>query len=140
MSTAGGIKLGTFVVIMAAVFAYLTQRKEVVVMQRSISADSIQKALAVAVVSLLTACLGLFLLTVFEDIPFANLFLEVIAALSTTGLSHGITVELSRPSQCVLLVLMFMGRVGPLTLVYSLAVRSRSRNRVRYPEMEFMVG
>jgi len=140
MSTAGGIKVGTFVVIMAAVFAYLTQRKEVVILQRSISSESIQKALAVAVISLLTACIALFLLTILEDIPFSNLFLEVIAALSTTGLSHGITSELSRASQCVLIVLMFMGRVGPLTLVYSLAVRSRSRNRVRYPEMEFQVG
>lgn len=140
MSTAGGIKLGTFIVIMAAVFAYLTQRKEVVLMERSISAESIQKALAVVVISLLAACLALFLLTIFEDIAFSNLFLEVIAALSTTGLSHGITAELSRPSQCVLLLLMFMGRVGPLTLVYSLAVRSRVRNRVRYPEMEFQVG
>ncbi len=140
MSTAGGIKVGTFIVIMAAVFAYLTQRKEVAIMQRSISAESIQKALAVVVISILTACVALFLLTVLEDIPFSNLFLEVIAALSTTGLSHGITSDLSRPSQCVLLVLMFMGRVGPLTLVYSLAVRSRARNRVRYPEMEFQVG
>ena len=140
MSTAGGIKLGTFVVIMAAVFAYLTQRKEVVVLQRSLSPESIQKALAVVVVTMLTAVIALFLLTIFEDYSFVSLFLEVIGALSTAGLSQALTTELSRPSQCVLLVLMFMGRVGPLTLVYSLAIRSRSHSRVRYPEMEFQVG
>lgn len=140
MSTAGGIKLGTFVVIMAAVFAYLTQRKEVVIMRRSLSPESIQKALAVVVITILTAILALFLLTLFEDKPFISLFLEVIGALSTAGLGHGVTVELSRPSQCVLLVLMFMGRVGPLTLVYSLAIRNRGSSRVRYPEMEFQVG
>lgn len=140
MSTAGGIKLGTFVVIMAAVFSYLIQRKEVVIMQRSLSPESVQKALAVVVVTILTAVLALFLLTVFEDRPFVSLFLEVIGALSTAGLSQALTAELSRPSQCVLLVLMFMGRVGPLTLVYSLAIRSRARSRIRYPEMEFQVG
>lgn len=140
MSTAGGIKLGTFVVILAAVFAYLTQRKEVVIMHRSLSPESIQKALAVVVITLLTAVFALFLLTLFEDRPFISLYLEVIGALSTAGISKGLTAELSRPSQCILLILMFMGRVGPLTLVYSLAIRSRRSGRVRYPEMEFQVG
>ncbi len=140
MSTAGGIKLGTFIVIMAAVFAYITERKEVVLQQRSLSADTIQKALAVVVVTLLAAVFALLLLTLFEDLPFISLMLEVIGALSTAGLTHSLTPELSRPSQCVLLVLMFMGRIGPLTLVYSLAKRSRARSRVRYPEMEFQVG
>ena len=140
MSTAGGIKLGTFVVIMAAVFSYITQRKEVTLLQRTISPDTIQKALAVVVVTLLTAVTALLLLTVFEDFPFVSLMMEVIAALSTTGLSQALTAELSRPSQCVLLALMFMGRVGPLTLVYSLAIRNRGRSRIRYPEMEFQVG
>lgn len=140
MSTAGGIKLGTFVVIMAAVFAYVTQRKEVVLMQRSLSPDTIQKALAVVVVTLLTAVFALLLITILEDFPFISLMMEVIGALSTTGLTQALTPELSRASQCVLLALMFMGRVGPLTLVYSLAIRNRARSRVRHPEMEFQVG
>lgn len=138
MSTAGGIKLGTFVVIMAAVFAYVTQRKEVTIMKRSLSPDTIQKALAIVVVTVLTAVFALLLLTVFEDVAFISLMVEVIAALSTTGITQDLTHRLSIPSQCVLLTLMFIGRVGPLTLVYSLA--ARSRNRVRYPEMEFQVG
>lgn len=138
MSTAGGIKLGTFVVILAAVFAYITQRKEVVLLHRSVSPETVQKALAVVVVSLLTIVFALLLLTLFEDLPFVSLMFEVVAALSTTGTTQAITAELSLPSQCVLLVLMFMGRVGPLTLIYSLATRTRSR--IRYPEMEFQVG
>lgn len=138
MSTAGGVKLGTFVVILAAVFAYVTQRKEVVLMRRTISPDIIQKALAVVVVTVLAAALALLVLTILEDVAFVSLMLEVVAALSTTGISQSLTAELSRPSQCVLLLLMFMGRVGPLTLVYSLATRSRSR--IRYPEMDFQVG
>ncbi len=138
MSTAGGIKLGTFVVIMATVFAYVTQRKEVTVMKRTLSPDTIQKALAVVVVTVLVAVFALLLLTIFENVAFISLMVEVIAALSTTGITQALTPQLSTPSHCVLLVLMFIGRVGPLTLVYSLA--TRSRNRVRYPEMEFQVG
>lgn len=140
MSTAGGIKLGTFLVILAAVFSYITQRKEVVIMHRSLSPESIQKALAVAVVTTLTIVVALLLLTIFEEKPFISLFIEVVGALSTAGMSQSLTSELSRPSQCVLLVLMFMGRVGPLTLVYSLAIRNRGSSRVRYPEMDFQVG
>src|SRR5690606_15857808 len=140
MSTAGGIKLGTFIVILAAVFAYITQRKEVVIMHRSLSPESIQKAFAVAVVTILTTVVALLLLTFFEEKPFISLFIEVVGALSTAGMSQSLTAELSRPSQCVLLVLMFMGRVGPLTLVYSLAIRNRGSSRVRYPEMDFQVG
>ncbi len=138
MSTAGGIKLGTFVVILAAVFAYVTQRKEVVIMQRTLSPDVVQKALAVVVVTAFTAVGALLLLTILEDIAFISLMLEVFAALSTTGITQALTRELSTPSQCVLMALMFIGRVGPLTLVYSLATRTRSR--VRYPDMDFQVG
>jgi Trk-type K+ transport systems, membrane components len=138
MSTAGGIKLGTFIVILAAVYSYLVEHKEVVIMKRSVSPDVVQKALAVVVVTVLTIVLALLLLTIFEDMSFITLLFEVMGALSTTGLSEGITGELSTPSQCVLIALMFMGRVGPLTLVYSLATRARSR--IRYPEMEFQVG
>jgi len=138
MSTAGGIKVGTFVVIMAAVFAYISQRKEVVLLGRTVSTDTVQKALAVVVVTVLAIVMALLLLTIVEDLPFVSLMLEVVGALSTTGITHGLTAELSVPSQCVLIVLMFMGRVGPLTLVYSLATRTRSR--VRYPEMEIQIG
>lgn len=138
MSTAGGIKLGTFIVIVAAVFAYVAQRKEVVIMQRTLSAQMVQKALAVVVVTVFTAAFGLLLLTIFEDVAFVSLMFEVVAALSTAGISQALTPELSTPSHCVLMVLMFIGRVGPLTLVYSLGTRGRSR--VRYPEMDFQVG
>ncbi len=140
MSTAGGIKLGTFVVILAAVFAFIAQRNEIVLMHRTLAPQMVQKSLAVVVVTTLTAVLALLLLTILEDVAFINLMVEVMAALSTTGVSQALTPQLSTPSQCVLLVLMFMGRVGPLTLVYSLATRSRARSRVRYPEMEFQVG
>jgi trk system potassium uptake protein TrkH len=62
----------------------------------------------------------------------------VVSAIATTGLSRNTTGVLSEPSQAILTLLMFAGRLGPLTLVYSLATQNRSR--VRYPETEFQVG
>ncbi len=138
LSTASGIKLGTFIVLLAAAASYLRRREEVVLMQRSVALETVQKALSLVLITFSLFFLGLLLISVFDKIPLESLMFEVMSAITTTGMSFGITAELSRPSQIVLAVLMFAGRIGPLTLVYSLATRRRSR--IRYPEMPFQVG
>lgn len=138
LSTASGIKLGTFIVLLAAVRSYLLHRQEVVLMQRTISPETVQKALTLVMVTTASAFTGLFLISLFEDAPFLELMFEVISAISTTGLSRGMTAQLSTPSQALLMILMFIGRLGPLTLMYSLATQRRSR--IRYPESQFQVG
>lgn len=138
LSTASGIKIGTFVVLVAAVRSYLLHRQEIVLMQRTIPPETVQKALALVMVTTVMAFSGVFLLSLFEDDPFLDIVFEVVSALSTTGLSRGMTADLSVPSQILLSVLMFVGRLGPLTLIYSLATQGRSR--VRYPESHFPVG
>ncbi len=138
LSTASGIKIGTFIVLLAAVYSYIFHKKEVVLLKRSISPDTVQKSLALVLVTSAMAFGSVLLMTILEDIPFINILFEVVSALSTTGLSRDLTHHLSLPSQALLTVLMFVGRLGPLTLVYSLATRKRSR--IRYPETEFQVG
>ncbi|WP_353172710.1 TrkH family potassium uptake protein [Paracandidimonas soli] len=138
LSTASGIKVGTFIVLLAAVRSYLLHREEIVLMKRSISPEVVQKSLALLLVTTFSAFMGIFLMTLLEDAPFLDLAFEVISALSTTGLSRDLTMNLSQPSQFLLTVLMFVGRIGPLTLIYSLATQRRSR--VRYPESHFQVG
>lgn len=138
LSTASGIKIGTFIILMAAMWSYVCQSREVTLMRRSIEPETIQKSLALVVVTTLLAMLGLFLLTLFESKPFIDLVFEAISALSTTGMTRGVTTELSVPGQFIIIVMMFAGRLGPLTLVYSLATR-RTR-RIRYPIAEFPVG
>ena len=90
------------------------------------------------IITSLFAITSLFLLTLFETRPFLDLFFETVSALSTTGMSRDLTPLLSTPSKVVLTVIMFAGRLGPLTLVYSLG--TRQRRRVRYPTAEFPVG
>lgn len=138
LSTASGIKLGTFIILIAAVFSYLRHREEVVLMQRSVAPDTVLKALALVIITFALFFSGLLVISLFEDKSLESIMFEVMSAISTTGMSFGITAELSHPSQCILTVLMFAGRLGPLTLVYSLATRRRSR--IRYPEMNFQVG
>ena len=138
LSTASGIKLGTFIVLLAAVYSYIFQRKEVVLLKRSIAPDTVQKALALVLVTCVFIFLGTLLLSMFEQAPFLSILFEVMSAISTTGLSRNLTHHLSVPGQALITLLMFAGRIGPLTLVYSLATQKRSR--VRYPETEFQVG
>jgi len=138
LSTASGIKVGTFLVLLAAMWSYIVQRHDVILLRRSIAPDIIQKSLALLLATLLFAIAGIFLLTLLDDQPFIDLLFEGISALSTTGLTRNLTTELNQPAQLVLAVMMFVGRLGPLTLVYSLA--TRKTRRVRYPVAEFPVG
>ena len=77
-------------------------------------------------------------MTMIEDAPFISILFEVVSAVSTTGLSRDLTPTLSWPSQFLVIVLMFIGRLGPLTLIYSLS--TQNRGRVRYPETNFQIG
>lgn len=138
LSTASGIKIGTLIVLLAAVRSYIRQREEVVLMERSVAPETVQKALALFLITGALYFISVLLLTLFEDMPITSLLFEAASALSTTGMSHGITHKLSTPSQILIMVLMFAGRLGPLTLIYSLATRKRSR--IRYPEGNFQVG
>ncbi|WP_322995070.1 TrkH family potassium uptake protein [Castellaniella sp.] len=138
LSTASGIKLGTFIILLAVMRAYILQRKEVVLMNRTITPEAIHKALALMMMSGLLVCIGIFIVSLFEQLPFLSVMTEVMSAFSTTGLSPDLTQKLSLPSQILLILLMFIGRLGPLTLVYNLGTRSHSR--IRYPDAQMQIG
>lgn len=138
LSTASGIKLGTFIVLLAAAHSYIFQRSEVVLLKRSVSSETVQKSLALLLVTLGMGFIATVLISIFENLPLINIMFDVVAALSTTGLGRNLAPHLTTPSQAILMLLMFMGRVGPLTLVYSIATQRRSR--IRYPETEMQVG
>ena len=139
LSTASGIKIGTFLILLAAAYSYLRGRSEIVMLKRTVPGELVYKALALLLLTTGLAFLATLLMTLLEPkADFLNLAFEVISALSTTGLTRWPTSELNPFSQALIMALMFVGRIGPLTLVYSLSIRSRSR--VRYPEANFQVG
>ena len=97
------------------------------------------KALAVVSISCITIFLGFFSLLILEpDKPFLDLLFETFSAACTVGLSRGVTEDLQPASLLVLMILMFTGRLGPLTLAYLIATPKKSR--LRHPSTEIQVG
>lgn len=137
-STAGGIKLSTFIVVLLATWAFLRGRERPVVFGRAIRLDTIRKSLAIIVISLLYVSTGIFLLTITEKGDFLNLAFEAVSAAATVGLSRGITPHLSAAGQGIIVVLMLIGRVGPLTIAFTLA-NVRGEN-IQYPAGQVNIG
>jgi len=80
------------------------------------------------------------LMTITEQEPFLNILFEVVSAFGTVGLTTGITPTLTDSGKIWLIITMFAGRVGPVTLALSLALRSRKSSKVQYPEGKIMIG
>nr|WP_305907837.1 potassium transporter TrkG [Methylomarinum sp. Ch1-1]MDP4520619.1 potassium transporter TrkG [Methylomarinum sp. Ch1-1] len=138
LSTASGIKLGTFIVIFMSIYAFLGRRDEVTLMHRSISQNTVMKAFAISVISLALVFAGTLLLSVLQQAPLIDILFEVVSALGTVGLSRGLTGELSVAGQWLIMVLMFVGRLGPLTFVYVIA--TPRQRRIKYPGVDIQVG
>lgn len=138
-STAGGIKVSTAAVIVLMVWAELRGDPDVSRFGRRIPPTAQRQALSVVVIALLALFAGNLLLIGFSDHGIADTLFEATSALGTVGLSTGITGLLPDPAQLVLVALMFLGRVGPLTLGTALVLRERDR-LYRFPEERPLVG
>ena len=147
-STGGGIKTTSLVVLWALVRAHLLNRPEAEVGHRRIPPEIVAKALALIVLYGCVVVIGMIALqaTEFGELPhqatrglFLDHLFEVVSALSTVGLSTGLTTQLTDGGLCVLMGLMFVGRVGPLVVAASL-IGERSRLGFRVPEADIMIG
>ncbi len=139
LSTAGGIKVGTFFILVLSVVSFLRRNDEIRVFNHSISYESTFKALAVVVITLSLIFIGLMTILVLEPHKnFLDLFFEVVSAACTVGLSRGVTGELHNGSLFVLSLLMFAGRLGPLTLAYLIATPKKSR--LKHPSADIQIG
>lgn len=137
-STASGIKLTTFIVIIWAVITFFKGEEEPVLFKRSIPQAVIARSFIITVTSLMLVFAALFLLTLTEQAPFLVIVFEVFSAFGTVGLSMGLTYELTEPGKYILMLLMFFGRIGPLTIVFALARTEKSN--VRYPRADIYTG
>jgi trk system potassium uptake protein len=139
LSTAGGIKVGTFIVVMLSVLSFLRREEEVRIFKHAISSSTTFKALAVICITGTLVFMGFFSLLVIErDLDFMDLLFEAISAACTVGLSRGVTSELQPISLIILMLLMFAGRLGPLTLAYFIATPKKSR--LKHPNTEIQIG
>jgi trk system potassium uptake protein len=138
-STGGGIKTTTAAVVWAATWAALRGRSRVELFRRSVPRSVIRRAIALMTVStLLLAGMGLALMSV-EDQPFGTLAFELVSAFGTVGLSAGATAKLTVAGRLIITAVMFIGRVGPLTLAF-LFVSDSGEAHYTYPEERVMIG
>jgi trk system potassium uptake protein len=147
-STAGGIKTTTFGVLVLATFTRFRGHRNIDAFRRTLTRETIGNTAAIALGGMLAVVLGVFVLLLSElparnvegdSAVFISLYFEAVSALGTVGLSTGVTGFLEPSSRLVVAVLMFLGRLGPLTVASSLASGS-TRTDWRYPEEDVVVG
>ncbi len=140
VSTGSGIKVTTFAIFLDTIRAVINGRMEVDIKNRRIPQDQIFKAMAVLSVSIVWITLSTFLLALFESqSSFISVFFEAVSSFTNLGLATSITPTLTIAGKIIIIVNMFMGRVGILTLMLALRV-SRERAEFHYPEERIMMS
>ena len=137
-STASGIKVVTFMLLILATYSYLRRDESIYVFKREIAKDTVSKALALTMISIGITWLAIFALLLSEKAPMIDIVFEAVSALGTVGLSRGLTGSLSESGEFIIIFMMFMGRLGPLTLAYFLA--SPRTKKLRYAETKLAIG
>ena len=138
-STAGGIKVTTFAILCVAILAVMRGRKRTSILRRRIPQSVVFRSLAIVSLAALLLIAVSWLLADFEPVGFLPVLFEAASALGTVGMSYGITPQLHDASRLVLVLAMFVGRLGPLTLVLLLAQKSH-REFLEYPSESVRVG
>lgn len=140
--TGGGVKINTIVVLVLATLNTFRGQGQIHAFDRRIAPDAVMRALAVVVSSLGVVLLVSLLLTISEGMleeHFLEVLFEATSAFSTTGLSMGLTSELSPAGKVIVMLTMFAGRLGPLTLAFALAQKKRT-SKIGYPEDHILIG
>jgi trk system potassium uptake protein len=130
-STAGGMKVNNFGMLTATVWSTIKGREHAGAFGREFSVQQINRAMTVLLLSVGFICLALLALTLTEDFRFIELVFETVSAFSTVGLSVGITPQLTVAGRIIILLTMFVGRLGPLTMALALVQRERT-TKFRY--------
>lgn len=140
VGTAGGVKTTTVFVLLATVISVIKGRNETIIFNRSINFDIIKKSLSVVIITISFFCLFSILLVCTNDFSLGDSMFEVASALGTVGLTRGITSELNNFGQIIIIIAMYLGRIGPISMLVAFSNRSSSKNSIHYPEADIIVG
>lgn len=139
-SVAGGIKINTFAVICVAIISTLQGRTRAAIFGREISSIIVKRAMVIGAIGTAIVFMFAFILTAIEPkLDFIDLLFEIVSAFGTVGLSTGLTSDLSRWGHLILIIAMFIGRVGPLALGLAMTQRSQKEN-YRYTQERVTIG
>ena len=138
-STAGGMKTTTFAVLLASAISVFRRNEDVHCYGRRISTDIVRSAAAILIMYSVLCLSGGMVISILEELPVIECLFESASAIGTVGLTLGITSRLSSVSRIILICLMYLGRVGGLTLVFA-ATSNRPSKQSRYPLEKITVG
>lgn len=140
IGTAGGVKTVTMFLLIMNVRTYVAHQDEKVIFRRRVSEDAMRKASAVVFVGVVAVFVLTIALCVVNPVPMEDALFEIVSACGTVGLSRGLTPSLGRTGRIVVIIAMYLGRIGPISLI-ALFSRNRSgKNRINYSEGTFYVG
>lgn len=141
--TAGGIKTTTMAVIIIFIICTLRSKENAIVFKRTVSREVISRAMSIIALNLFALMVGIFFLCLFEQKTMADLCFEAVSAMATVGLSLNLTPTLSIGGKIVIIILMYIGRIGITTLLFSL-VKPNHHNTalktVTFPNGNIIVG
>lgn len=140
--TAGGIKTTTFALVVLMVITEILNRENLTLFKRTVSRDIARRALTVMVLSFTVVFTGMLLLSISETADFMVIAFEAFSAIGTVGLSMGITPDLTNAGKIVIIFLMFIGRIGPVAVAFSLRTNRKFKKSVEvtYPTGQVIVG
>ena len=138
-STAGGIKTVTFAIIMKAAISSVFGRKNITIFKRKITQEQIINAYTIANCFIFLSIIGGFIVNATSNVTFIEGFFESVSAIATVGLSLGVTGRLSAVSLLVLIVFMYIGRVGLLTLTLGF-FKTKENTAIKYPQAKLLIG
>jgi len=139
-STAGGLKTVTFVVLVLFLLARIRDKETVCVYKRTIPASQVMDAMTIAAIMIGLAMFGGVFISATSPVGFTDALYEAISALATVGLTAGATGSLSIPAQILIIIYMYFGRVGVLTISLGFLVGDRAEERFRYAETNLLIG
>lgn len=138
-STGGGIKTTTIAVLVLSIIGMFKGTRDLSIFNRRIPNSNSREATSLIVLSATIIFIVLFVLLLVEPFSFEDLLFEAVSAFGTAGLSTGITPTLTNLGKLLIILLMYVGRIGPLTLIYAFAVRRRTVN-LGYAEENIAIG
>jgi len=142
-STAGGIKITTFAVLVISFYNMFKGKRDFEVFERRILPETTIKAAAILMISLMLVIIVSIILAITEEATgydYLEILYETVSAFATVGLSRGLTPLLSNPGKIILSILMFIGRVGPMTVAYAFLKHNKNIGNYTYPEGKIIIG
>ena len=139
-STAGGLKTVTFIVLLLFVWTRARGKNTVTVFRRTIPGEKVMDAMTIAMIMIGLAFVGSVLVCVTSPVDFTDALYETVSALATVGLTAGITTALHPVAQIVIILFMYFGRVGVLTISLGFLMGNKAEDRIRYANTNLLIG